>query len=262
MIPMGNARAVLFTDLDGTLLDSRSYEPSREAVEVVTEMGESGVVTVPVTSKTASEVLRLEVILDIAPCAGGGGVAWRLRPGGDTGVRGPPGSRAVGILQELLRAGHRIRGLSEMSVDEVAQRTGLSRRAARRAMDREASEPFVFLEEPGSAEVEAVRRNVRELGASLARGDRLWHLAGAGVDKGRGVEAVFERFPNLASVPAGAVGDAWNDLPMLCRVEHRYLLGGVVTDGELTCRVERIPEPGPPGFVQACRRFLACLGDA
>ena len=254
------ARAVLFSDLDGTLLDAVTYEPSAEAVRVVEEAARRGVAIVPVTSKTAPEVRRLRPLLPLAPVAVVEGGAVLLDGDRVPVLLGPPRERLVEVLHGLRRAGHAIRGLSEMDLEEVARRTGLSAEAARRAMEREASEPFVFLAEPGEAEVEALRRRTLELGAALARGDRLYHLAGAGVDKGRGVNAVLERFPALAGLPAGAVGDAWNDLPMLCRVEHRYLLGGAVGDGELGCAVERIPEPGPAGFVRAAGRFLEAIG--
>jgi len=261
-VSLEGARAVLFTDLDGTLLDSHSYEPSPEAIDLVSEMADRGIVTVPVTSKTASEVRRLEAILAIAPVAVVEGGAVLLLPDGEAVLLGPPRSRMVELLHELRRDGYAVRGLSEMDAREVARRTGLSPEAAERAMERMASEPFVFLEPPDAGEIEILRARVRELGLSLARGDRLWHLAGAGVHKGHGVDAVLRRFPSLAAVPAGAVGDAWNDLPMLCRVPHRYLLGRVVSDDELSCRVERIPEPGPAGFVRAARRFLAELEQA
>jgi len=257
---MDSARAVFFTDLDGTLLDSESYEPSREAVAMVADMAARGIATVPVTSKTAAEVRRLEAVVTIAPVAVVEGGAVLLIPEGGPVLLGPPRSRLLAVLDALRRAGHAVRGLSEMDVEEVAERTALTVEAVQRVMERLASEPFVFLEEPSASELDRLRSLTESSGISLARGDRFWHLAGAEVDKGRGVQAVLDRYPHLTALPAGAVGDAWNDLPMLCRVAHRYLLGSIVADRELTCRVERIPEPGPAGFVEACRRFLAALG--
>ena len=171
---------------------------------------------------------------------------------------GVPRHRLIVILQALQEEGWPIRGLSEMSVAEVEDITGLSLGASRRALDRLASEPFIFVSQQTPEGADLPQR-VRELGGNLVQGGRLWHLLGAGVDKGAAVEAVRTCIPLVGSVPSAAVGDAWNDLDMLRRAEHRFLLGQSVPDRELPRGVERISERGPAGFVEAMARFRSRL---
>lgn len=257
LIP-GQLRGIVYTDLDGTLLDFDTFLPSPSAIATVKELVEVGVMTVPVTSKTLSEVEQLAAILPLAPIAAAEGGAVLHLAGGDPRLLGPPRSELIAILRTLQAEGWPVRGLSEMGAGEVATITGLSAAASERALQRLASEPFTFVSTPGEG-VAALERRVRELGGNLVRGGRLWHLLGAGVDKGTAIDEVKACMPMTASVPAAAVGDAWNDLEMMCKVEHRFLLGTTVPEADIPCAVERIAERGPAGFVEAMLRFRMSL---
>ena len=50
---------IVFTDLDGTLLDFHSYSPSPEAVEELRAMRRLNLLVIPVSSKTAEEIRPL-----------------------------------------------------------------------------------------------------------------------------------------------------------------------------------------------------------
>jgi len=251
-------RGVLFTDLDGTLLDFDTFLPSPPAILAVKELLDAGIVTVPVTSKTLSEVELLTAILPLAPIAAAEGGAVLYEAANGPRLLGAPRSELIDLLRTLQNDGWPIRGLSEMKAGEVGAITGLSPSASKRALERLASEPFTFTSNRHSEEA-ILSRRVGELGGNLVRGGRLWHLLGGGIDKGTAVEAVRACIPMVSSVPAAAVGDAWNDLEMLCKVEHRFLLGGAVAEGELPCAIERITERGPAGFAAAARRFRVRL---
>ncbi len=254
---IGGGRGVLFTDLDGTLLDFETFEPAPEAVEAVARLARRGVAVIPVTSKTAEEVRHLAPLFRFGPVAVVEGGAVLLPAAGDPVLLGPPRDELVAVLRHLQGAGWPVRGFSEMDAAELADVTGLSPGAAARALLRVASEPFLVTEEgrlPADPEATVAR-----LGYGLVRGGRFWHLLGRGVDKGRGVEAVFQRYPELGHGPSGAVGDAWNDLAMLRRVQLGYLLGSAVPDEALPRGVERIAGRGPSGFAAAVERFLGEL---
>jgi len=139
-----------------------------------------------------------------------------------------------------------------MTEHEVGELTGLSLEAARLAMDRLASEPFIST---SYIHQEALERCVAEEGATVTRGGRFWHLLGAGVDKGRAVAEVLSRLNLEDGVPTAAVGDAWNDLPMLERVGRAYLLGEAVSKEDVPAGVTHILSVGPSGFVQAALDF-------
>lgn len=249
---------VLFTDLDGTLLDFDTYRPSQAACAAVEDLSRCGILTVPVTSKTAAEVVEVFNVVRLAPIAVVEGGAVLLLEGGSTKILGSDRERMVGVLRALRDQGWALRGFSDMPTDEIADLTGLAPDAACRAMDRLASEPFVITSSV-RANVEELRRRAAELGAAVTRGGRFWHLTAHGIDKGTGVDAVLEALESGAWRTTGAVGDAWNDLPMLARVAFPYFLGSRVPAAELPTRVHRIPEEGPDGFVKAALDFrVAC----
>ena len=257
-------RGLLFSDLDGTLLDPDTYRASPEALALVRELGRRGVWTIPVTSKTALELDQLVEIAAAAPLA--------VLEGGAVIVGEPGGRRVVGrrrhelvpVLDRLRGCGFPVRGLSEMSVAEVAERTGLSPAAAERAMDRLASEPFAVVspEDLRPGWEDELAAGAQAAGVEVSRGGRFWHLLGPGVHKGTGVAAVRDRLDPQRRLLTGAVGDAWNDLPMLASVDAAYLLGGRVSDADLPAGAVRIAESGPAGFCVAGRDFLSRLDHA
>lgn len=252
------ARAVIYSDLDGTLVDAKTFEPGSEVVEHVKELAKNHVLVIPVTSKTVPEVTRLRGSLPLAPLAiveGGGALVidWESPE-----LLGPPRATLVRVVEQLQQEGWPVTGLSQMDEATVSRVSGLSMAGAARAMDRVASEPFI-IHEDAEVDTDALRRRVVELGASVVRGDRFWHVLGAGLGKGAAVKMLEARYPHLRSLPRAGIGDAWNDIDMLCFVDHGFLLGTLVARQDVPCSLARIVEMGPAGFVQAVQRFRAEL---
>lgn len=249
---------LLLTDLDGTLLDHDTYQPSRESLEIVVALRRVGVVTVPVTSKTAAEVRHLAGSVAFGPVAvvEGGAVAI---VDDDLRILGPGRAQLRSFLVEIREdLGLDLRGFGDMTDLEVAARCDLDLTAARRAMDRQASEPFVI--ETGGTEVASrVQRLATDRGFTITRGGRFWHLVGAGVDKGASVDWL-RRHLRGEDRPVAAVGDAWNDLPMLAAADAGVLLGSTVDDDDIPTGVERVAVGGPRGFERAVSRISSQLG--
>jgi mannosyl-3-phosphoglycerate phosphatase len=244
----------LFSDLDGTLLDHDTYQPSGHALATVAQLAAEGVQTIPVSSKTAAEILVIFAGVELGEIGVAEGGPVIVSRAGDVEIVGPDRSRLIQVLRQLQREGWPLRGFSEMTESELVERTGLEMDAAASAMDRRASEPFV-VEGPLAVDVDRLVARAAELGAGVTRGGRFWHLLGSGIDKGRGVDEVVARIASEPRPPTGAVGDAWNDLPMFERVDRGYLLGTAVADDELPPKAIRIPMIGPEGFVRAAAEF-------
>ncbi len=257
MIPA--VRGVIYSDLDGTLVDSKTFEPGAGVVRLVDELARNGILVIPVTSKTVPEVMRLWDTLALAPLAIVEGGAVLVIKGQSPVVLGPSRTALVRVLHQLRDEGWPITGVSQMTADELSQVSGLDHAGAIRAMNRLGSEPFII---DGNAGVKApqLRRRIEQLGASTVRGDRFWHLLGKGIGKGAAVEKLEERFPKLHDVPRAGIGDAWNDLDMLCALDAGFLLGSLVADQEIPCRLTRISKMGPPGFMSAVEQFLKASG--
>ena len=288
-------RLVVVTDLDGTLLDARSYstaaaEPALDALRA------HGIPLVLCTSKTRAEVEPLHRSLGLrAPfiVENGGAIvapagAWPAgrATGASVGEGGPvepapeasvgdPAPAAVGdevialgtgyadvvaaLAAAAAESGVRVRGFHDMTVAEVAAATGLPLADAERARQREYGEAFTVLD---PARTPALLAALERRGFRWAVGGRFHHVF-AGNDKGEAVQRVLARYRLAwpALVSAG-LGDAPNDLSMLREVDRPVIVRGRHVD---TMR-ERLPvavvtgEEGPAGWNVAVLRLLGEFG--
>ncbi|MBN2125715.1 MAG: HAD-IIB family hydrolase [Deltaproteobacteria bacterium] len=264
---------VVFTDLDGTLLDHNTYE-WRDAGPALNLCRRLGAPVVLVSSKTRAEMDRLRIRMGLhSPFVsenGGGiffpvsGCAW---PPGDAMREGDlwkwslgiPYEGLLGVLRDLRKeTGLPIRGFSDMGIEEISRLTGLDPDTARLAAQREFDEPLI-LEDPRGAGLDLLRNAAAARGLTLSEGGRFHHLHGGG-DKGEAVDRLIawyrEEYPHLLSV---AMGDSPNDFPMLERADIPVL---VRSDRDPKGLEQRIPglritrEKGPRGWNRAVLDIL------
>lgn len=250
-------RWVLFTDLDGTLLDASTYsfDAARPALA---SLRKAGIPVVPCTSKTRAEMEPLMRALGLdGPCVVENGGAIVEKDGAARAL-GPSASkllRGYALLKE--RSGGVLRGFHEMSDAELSAETRLSLDEASRARRREFDLPFTIL---GSAVLFApvLAREARKMGMQMSRGGRFYHLHGPS-DKGKALRAVMRRWRGRR---AAAIGDSANDLPMLKAASARFAVQ--TRDGrhdpDLVRGVPRlrlIDRPGPEGWAIAVEQLLA-----
>jgi mannosyl-3-phosphoglycerate phosphatase family protein len=270
------SRYVVFSDLDGTLLDHKSYSfaPAQEALY---ELERRQAPLVLVTSKTRAEVEVLRRKLrnqhPFITENGGGvfipqGYFPRKIPGETRIARyhclmlARPYAEIVEELQELAaQSGAQVVGFHDMSAREVAQNTGLGAQEAELARKRDFDEPFFFAGGDAKVEAEFVRL-ARARGLEVTRGGRFWHLF-AGSDKGKATKKLLQLFRAGAHLRLRAVGlgDSANDIPMLQAVDVPYLIpkpdGSL--DEEVLAKmphVHRASAPGPKGWNQAVLDLL------
>jgi mannosyl-3-phosphoglycerate phosphatase len=229
---------ILYTDLDGTLLDEQSYsfDAARPALE---RLRGGPVLLVPCTSKTRGEVEILQRQLGFQHpfiVENGGAVylpASETAPPGwdDTPVDewikvglGVPRRQLVQHLREIRRrTGVGLTSFEEMSPRAVAAACGLTVEQARLAKNREFDEPFTL--SPDTPESRrAVAAEAERAGLTVSQGGRFLHLSG-GSDKGRAVKVLGHllqrRFGSILTV---GLGDSPNDLPMLQAVARPILV--------------------------------------
>jgi len=256
-IPRGALQGVLFTDLDGTLLDPISYRASPVAIELIREVGAAGVMIIPASSKTIAELMLLREVVQLVSYAilENGSVLWG-RNACEPKILGKSQQALRAALDDLVDAGIELLSFSQLDPSGVSDLTGLSREQASAAKQRLASEPFVFTKETPRVVAKACAL-AHASGHELVRGGRLWHIQACGCHKGHAVRMVLRELLGAVTVRSGAVGDAHNDLPMLEVVQCGYLLGSQVSDAEAPPGIVRIPNAGPDGFVAALRRFVA-----
>jgi mannosyl-3-phosphoglycerate phosphatase len=268
---------ILFTDLDGTLLDHHSYSWAA-AQEALEEIERQHVPLVFCTSKTRAEVDALRRKMGTGHpyiTENGGGIFFPhgyfpQRIAGATSIGRQHcialGRRYAEVAEALdaIAAESRVEvvGFHHMTAREIAQNTNLEPRQAELARLRDFDEPFFFAG-GGKAAEKSFMEAARGRGFQTARGGRFWHLF-AGSDKGRAVRRLMQlyrgAFPR-APLHFVALGDSGNDLPMLEAAGRAVLVPqpGGNFDKEVLARLPRITRalaPGPAGWNQAVLNLL------
>lgn len=255
---------VVFTDLDGTLLDHDTYSHA-QAGEALALLGEKGVPLVMVSSKTFPEMKALYDELRLtAPFVfeNGGGIYWP-EGGGRTeslGMSVPELAAGRDALEAAF--GEAVLFITDMDAAEISRRTGLPRERAILSRKRTASLPFVLSsgKAVGAGELSRINDAVRRDGFSVTRGGRFYHFSSAGSDKGAAIARVtgYYRAACPGPVTTVGIGDSENDLPMLGAVDIPVLVrkrdGTVIAHGDARVRVTA--GAGPAGFNEAVVRIL------
>jgi mannosyl-3-phosphoglycerate phosphatase len=262
---------VVFTDLDGTLLDhaTYSYEPARPALAA---LAAAGVPVIFCTSKTRAETERWRRALENTHpfIVENGGAAFVPdgyfpfevkfdRTDGGYGMLelGTPYAelrRVLGVIRD--KTGLGLRGFGDMSLEEIAALCGFTLEDAALAAQREYDEPFI------ASDSDTLPKLVREAeaeGLRVTSGGRFHHLLGAS-DKGRAVSALRELFARAQGpVRAVGVGDSLNDEPLLRAVDVPVLVrkpGGGYADAIHLRGLVIAPYSGPEGWREAILNLL------
>jgi mannosyl-3-phosphoglycerate phosphatase family protein len=262
-------RIILFSDLDGTLLDSKTYsfEFALPALELIRKRD---IPLVLCSSKSRAEVEVWRDRLDNRHpfiVENGGGIfipedyfpfpVEAESPGRYWVISlGTPYSE---IREQFVRLRERLgfpaRGFGDMTANEIAELTGLLPNEAILAKQRDYDEPFVFTDVPDEGFLTAIESS----GLQWTQG-RLYHIMG-NHDKGKAVRllrGLYERW--MGPVTTIGLGDSFNDLPLLRVVDHPVLI--MQENGSYDLRVNipnlfRTHEAGPAGWNEAVQRRLA-----
>jgi len=269
---------LIFTDLDGTLLDhlTYSFQPALPALKILKKRG---IPLVFCTSKTRAETEKIRRQTEnIHPfiVENGGAIfipedyfpqeSERTIEFTQKGKKnaeyqiielGTPYAHlreALSQIQALYPA--KIRGFSDLSVEEVTRLCEFSLDDASLAKNREYDEPFVLEEE---SLLDEIQDAARHLDLQITKGGRFYHLKGAN-NKGKAtlclIEIYRQKFNALRSV---ALGDSLNDLPMLAAVDIPILLP--IPDGRYDSSVKLnglifAEDTGPTGWCDAVLKII------
>jgi len=268
---------IIFTDLDGTLLNSETYR-YQAALPTLAKLKQVGIPVIPVTSKTRQEVEQLRIDLSLPdPFVVENGSAIFI-PKTQTLFQLPPGDDVDGyrVLQlgcnyvtarAALKAiaqsiGRPLKGFGDWSVDQIMQLTGLPEGDAKKAKAREFTEPFMT---PKNVTPEALRDAVEDMGFKVVIGDRFSHLIGGEAGKGLAVHRLVELHQAQTGLSTPVVtiglGNSPNDLDMLENVDYPIVLPGESgPHPQLADRRWRVaPASAPEGWQRAVEQMLPQL---
>lgn len=241
---------VVFTDLDGTLLDHDDYTWTA-ALPALAQLRALHVPVILASSKTAPEIAPLRERMRLAHCPAivenGAGI---LPAGGAPDPSTAAYLRLRRVLDGLAPGLRRhFQGFGDMDDDEVAALTGLPPEGARRARQRGFSEPGLWT---GPAELrKPFLAALAEAGVTARRGGRFMTLSFGGTKADRMDEVLAGYGGTVASV---ALGDAPNDVEMLNNADHGVIVANPhgtempILAGERAGRIRRSTKPGPAGW--------------
>jgi len=249
---------LLFTDLNGTLLDdgSSGIDPSLPALKILRRLG---IPLIPVSSKTLPELEPFRHALKLkGPVVAENG-AVIVYPGEATQVA-PPGYHRLRdfLVDRRANPNFDTLGFGDMALEEVMAATGLPREEAKLTRRRLGSEPLIWRgSEKGLA---AFREEAAAARLRLIQGRRFLHLLGD-TDKGTAVRHVIKHLRNRARLVTHtiALGDADNDRDMLLAAEIPVIIRR--PDGSHLSLPERpdalvSEQPGAAGWNQVVLELL------
>ncbi|MDY6943837.1 MAG: HAD-IIB family hydrolase [Pseudomonadota bacterium] len=264
-------KLIIFTDLDGTLLDHHDYsfEPARAALERIRAAGFPLIIN---SSKTLAEIVSIRSALqNTDPFIVENGGAIVSPPGMCPDASRPYVIETLGADHETIRRvlqslradeGFRFRGMSDMTTSEVAELTGLSLDEAAKAKDRLCSEPLVW-EDSQAARVRFTAL-IEAQHLRLVQGGRFLHVMGD-TDKAIAMEKLTARYresePDKEIITV-ALGDSPNDSAMLDVADIAVVIPAANgTQLKPGAREVIYPSaPGPTGWNQAMNPLLDRFG--
>ncbi len=261
---------VIFTDLDGTLLDRTTYSYAK-ALPTITHLLEKKAPIVFCSAKTRVEQEWYQEKLRIrAPfIVENGGAIFIPKDYFPFSfcfdkTEGTYHVIELGIPYHTIRQilavikagiGLNFQGYGDISVEEVASKTGLDIEGARRARDREYSETLLIDEIPG--ETQKILSAIKEAGLNYTHGGSYYSVIGDN-DKGKAVTILQKLFcKKLGKIRTIGIGDSLNDLPMLSVVDLPLLLMNSKGSWEemKIPNLRKVEGSGPEGWASAIREI-------
>jgi len=269
---------VIFTDLDGTLLDHNSYSfaAAKDALALVKA---TSVPLVLCSSKTRGELMlycnKLGMKLPFVS-ENGGGIYFPegLLPSGLESQFCFSSKKEGYLVMEMgkgrnkllecfgkvkSKVGVEMRSFNDMMVNEVMELTSLPENEAILAMDRSFTEPFLISSTDENIISEIISK-FNEMGLTVVKGGRFYHLMGD-INKGKAVKKIINIFSVIcgSEIISMGLGDSENDLSMLRVVKKPVIIkkwDGSWMGAKGTENFARTEGIGPAGWNDAVLAFL------
>lgn len=271
---MTETQWLIFTDMDGSLLDHHNYHFD-EAVPTLTALEEYKVPVIPVTSKTQAEVeLLRDSLHNPHPFIVENGAAvfipkgyFPQQPADTTEKDGywvkefvAPRARWQSLIEQVRpHYSDQFKTFADVGIDGIIAMTGLNVHAAARAARRQYGEPVCW---HGNGNLK--HQFIEELtaaGAHILEGGRFLHVSGD-CDKGRALrwlEQVYQNADADKQMHSLAIGDSQNDRAMLEQADHALLIRSPVHPLPDVCRSSNLTistHTGPKGWAEGVNLIL------
>ncbi len=259
---------IIYTDLDGTLLDHNTYSYEK-ALDALNILKKKKVPLIFCTSKTRAEIEKYRKELDIKDpfVSENGGAIFipkkyfgfkfpfsRQIPDYYVIEIGTPIKRILNAIENIKKRGHDITTFSDMSATVLSKDCCLKLNDAKNAKMREYDEAFkinIKKDEP------KIRELIKKQGYNFTKGGRYCHIMG-GNDKGKAVKILTNLFKRRYSqTNTIGLGDGQNDIPMLKEVNVPVIVKNSAHSGlKVDFDTIRTKKEGHEGWSNAVKKLV------
>ncbi|AUH00741.1 mannosyl-3-phosphoglycerate phosphatase [Prodigiosinella confusarubida] len=269
-MPELSSALIVFSDLDGSLLDHDTYswEP---AIPWLVRLQQHQVPVIIASSKTAAEVVPLQQTMGLHeyPFIAENGAlvtlprSWSSHPDYPRKIFNADYSFICQVLGTLHKEYQfDFQGFSDMDDEKVSDITGLGIEESALARQREASEPLQWFDD--DIALGRFRQSLEKYGLSLTQGGRFYHVMGRGVSKGNAVnwltsQYVQQRKTEMLTI---GLGDSPNDISMLESTDYAVIIKNkshlhVTMSQKNHTKIYLTQQSGPSGWSEGLNHFLA-----
>ncbi|MBO9163448.1 MAG: mannosyl-3-phosphoglycerate phosphatase-related protein, partial [Escherichia coli] len=259
-----------FSDLDGTLLDSHSYD-WQPAAPWLSRLREANVPVILCSSKTSAEMLYLQKTLGLQglPLIAENGAViqlaeqWQDIDGFPRIISGISHGEISQVLNTLREKEHfKFTTFDDVDDATIAEWTGLSRSQAALTQLHEASVTLIWRDSDERMAQFTARLN--ELGLQFMQGARFWHVLDASAGKDQAANWIIATYQQLSGKRPTTLGlgDGPNDAPLLEVMDYAVIVKGLNRQGvhlhdEDPARVWRTQREGPEGWREGLDHFFS-----
>lgn len=254
---------VIFSDLDGTILDEHTYSFHNANIGL-SALQNNFIPLILVSSKTFYEMIPIHESLGLSTpfiFENGGGIGFQSGSSMEYSLIGNDSRR---ISQSIVNAADCINKpiayLHEMGIPEIIKLTGLDYQGASLSKKRMTSFPFIFKDDyvMNNDELQFINESLRSSNLRITRGQRFFHIHDLTINKGIAIEHLIYCINNNYSydsfVTAG-IGDSQQDFPMLEITNYSILVRKIPCD---IPHIQYSMKAGPSGFTETILSLLSC----